>query len=284
MSKNILIAESGSTKTDWVYLIKGEETKRTSTIGLNPFVVNSNQVTLALNENDFFEGITSEKLEVNFYGSGCSSKKRNNIINEGIKRYLPNAEINIFHDIQAAVNSTCNGKPGIVGILGTGSNCVYFDGQTINYGHASPGYLLGDEGAGFHIGKTFLRDLIYEMVPTDLKKDFESTFHLNSSQIIDAVYSAEQPNAYIASFVSFLGQHHNHHYTEDLVHKCFAKFVKLHVAQFPEAVQAPFHCVGSVAHHFEEILTDVLEEWKIEKGNILKSPLEGLIKYHQNQR
>lgn len=281
MSKLLLIGESGSTKTDWVLVSKNGQS-RTTTIGLNPFIVDAATVLETISENDFFESIKNEKVNIHFYGSGCSTQDRNKTISSGLELYFPNGKINIYHDIQAAVNSTCNDSPGIVGIIGTGSNCVYYDGSTINYGHPSPGYLLGDEGAGSNIGKLFLRDVLYEIAPSDILISFKNTYNLSPSALIDEVYNAPHPNAYIASYVQFLGKHAEHHYTQELIHRCFAKFVKFHVVQFPNAVDAPLHLVGSIAFHFENIITDVLNEWKIEKGLILKSPLEGLIQFHAN--
>ncbi len=280
MRKSILIAESGSSKTDWVFISNSGE-QRTSSIGLNPFVVDSTHVLETLKKDTFFSKIKNDSFELVFYGSGCSSKKRNEVIYNGLHSFFPNAKIEILHDIQAAVNATCNNKPGIVGILGTGSNCVYFDGKKVDTGHPSPGYLIGDEGAGMYIGKTFLRDVLYKIAPSDILSAFEAEYNLSSSELIEEIYAAEHPNAYIASYVKFLGKHAEHHYTEELVHRCFAKFVKFHVVQFPEAAQAPLHLIGSIAFHFENIIDDVLEEWKIEKGVILKSPLRGLIEFHK---
>ena len=280
MSKLILLGESGSTKTDWV-LISGSTKTQLTTIGLNPFIVDSATVIETIDEHDFFSDIKNSEIAIHFHGSGCSTPERNTVISRGLELYFPKADVTIYHDIQAAVNATCNHTLGIVGILGTGSNCVYFDGKKINYGHPSPGYLLGDEGAGSNIGKIFLRDVLYEIAPSDLLESFRETYKLSPSQLIDEVYSSPLPNAYIASYVQFLGKHATHHYTEELIHKCFAKFVKFHVVQFPNASEAPLHLVGSIAFHFEDIITDVLDEWKIEKGLILKSPLEGLIDFHK---
>ncbi len=279
MYKQTLIAESGSTKTDWV-LVDGDTKKYYSTIGLNPYILGSEEVFIELNTHEFFKNLKTAELEVFFYGSGCSSDKRKGIILAGLKKLFSTATIEIFHDIDAAVNATCDNKAGIVGILGTGSNCVYFDGSSIQYGHPSPGYLLGDEGGGTHLGKSLLRDILYKVPPSAIIDAFYKTYQYSPEELIDKVYSANKPNAYIASFVKFLGEHANHNYTEELVHKCFNKFVKFHIVQFPEASDAPVHFVGSVAFYFESILKEVLDDWKIEKGTVLKSPLDGLIAFH----
>ncbi|MAZ37323.1 hypothetical protein N9F17_02365 [Salibacteraceae bacterium] len=279
-SKLILIGESGSTKTDWVLISDSKQSKLT-TSGLNPFIVDSEAVFKTISENDFFNASKDQEITIHFYGAGCSTPNRKKTIADGLGNYFSKAEINIYHDIEAAVNSTCKDKPGIVGIIGTGSNCVYFDGKTIQYGHPSPGYLIGDEGAGSSIGKILIRDILYEIAPSDILSSFRETYKLTPAQLIDEVYNAPQPNSYIASYVQFLGKHAQHHYTEDLIHRCFSKFVKFHVVQFPEAAEAPLHLVGSIAFHFEHIINDVLDEWKIEKGQILKSPLEGLLDFHK---
>ncbi len=280
MSKLMLIGESGSTKTDWVLISSPTKTHLT-TIGLNPFIVDSATVIETVDEHDFFSDIKNNEIDIHFYGSGCSTPERNAIISSGLELCFPKANVTIYHDIQAAVHATCNGTPGIVGIIGTGSNCVYFDGKEIDYGHLSPGYLLGDEGAGSSIGKIFLRDVLYEIAPSDILESFRETYKLSPAKLIDEVYNSPLHNAYIASYVKFLGKHATHHYTEELIYKCFAKFVKFHVAQFPNAFAAPLHLVGSIAFHFEDIITDVLDEWKIEKGLILKSPLESIIDFHK---
>lgn len=279
MRKSILIAESGSTKTNWV-LISNNESSYETTIGFNPFILNSNDVYTELSGKEFFSTIANKQIEVFFYGSGCSTTKRKQIIADALKKLFPNAEISVMHDIDAAVNATCDGKPGIVGILGTGSNSVYFNGKVVNYGHPSPGYLLGDEGGGVHIGKTLIRDVLYRVPPSEILAAFYEKYQLSPTELIDAVYSAERPNAYIASFAEFLSDFKDHHYTEELIYKCFSKFLKYHAAQFEDAHEAPLHLVGSIAFHFENIIAEALSEWKIEKGKILKSPLEGLVDYH----
>lgn len=280
MSKLILIGESGSTKTDWV-LVSDSHQKHLTTIGLNPFIVDSATVIETIDEHEFFSEKSNKDLEIHFYGSGCSTPERNAVISSGLELSFPKAAVTIYHDIQAAVNATCSETPGVVGIIGTGSNCVYFDGKSINYGHPSPGYLLGDEGAGSNIGKVLLRDILYEIAPSDLLESFRETYNLSPAQLIDEVYNSPLPNAYIASYVQFLGQHSKHQYTKELLHRCFTQFVKFHVVQFPESMHIPLHLVGSIAYHFENIITDVLGEWNIEKGQILKSPLEGLIDFHK---
>lgn len=123
MSKLILLGESGSTKTDWV-LISGSTKTQLTTIGLNPFIVDSATVIETIDEHDFFSDIKNSEISIHFYGSGCSTPERNTVISRGLELYFPKADVTIYHDIQAAVNATCNHTLGIVGILGTGSNYV----------------------------------------------------------------------------------------------------------------------------------------------------------------
>lgn len=279
MNSVILIAESGSTKTDWV-LIEGDTRKQHQTIGLNPFIVTSSEIENVLSQDSFFQQLSELELVVHFYGSGCSTEKRNAVVSTALSKLLPNAEINIYHDVDAAVHATTNNEKGIVAILGTGSNCVYFDGESINYGNPSPGYLLGDEGGGSHIGKTFIRDVLYEVAPSILIKAFYDRTGLDKKSLIDSVYSAEMPNAYLASHVSFLGEYSDQDYVKELIYKCFSKFVRYHVVQFPEAADAPIHLVGSIGFYFQDVMSEVLEKWKIDLGVVTKSPLEGLIQYH----
>ena len=278
----IVIADSGSTKCDWVVLNNaGEQTIVTNTSGFNPYYKDSAEIERILRGNTDLSNACLQIEEVHFYGAGCSSDKLISIVENGLKSVFTKAVVNIHHDVYGSALSTYSGEPGISCILGTGSNACYFDGKTIDNGIPSLGYILNDEGSGNAIGKKLITNYAYGKLPTELATDFETYFSTDLGTILTNIYQKPHANTYIASFAPFASKHRKHTFIQTLISKGFEDFLKLHVLSFSNAHQVPVHFVGSVAFHFKEELQQACEDLDLQLGNVIQKPIDGLIRHHQ---
>ena len=277
----ILIAESGSTKCDWVVLNPdGTEHVRFSTMGFNPYFHSAPFIEEELGSNAVVRSIKSSVDYVYFYGAGASSESLKDIIKDGLQRIMPGAKINVDHDLVASAYSTYTGVPAITCILGTGSNSCYFDGESVSEEVPALAYVLGDEGSASFIGKRLVSDFLYKRLPAEMAEDFYLTYQLDKDEIITSVYNKPNANVYLASFSRFAGKHMENPYVRMIVREGFAKFADIHIACFKNCREVPMHFVGSVGAIFHEILEDVLAERGMNMGQIMRKPVDGLIKYH----
>ena len=277
----ILIAESGSTKCDWVALNpNGAEYARFSTMGFNPYFHSAPFIEEELGGNAVIRRIINSVDYVYFYGAGASSESLKDIIKDGLQRIMPKSKINVDHDLVASAYSTYTGIPAITCILGTGSNSCYFDGESVSEEVPALGYVLGDEGSASFIGKRLVSDFLYKRLPAEMAEDFYLTYQLDKDEIITNIYNKPNANVYLASFSRFAGKHMETPYVKMIVREGFAKFADIHIACFENCREVPIHFVGSVGAIFHELLKDVLEERGMNIGQIMRKPVDGLIKYH----
>lgn len=275
-----LIAESGSTKTVWVSLdASGDVLWTRSSIGLNPFFVDSNEVESEYKQ--VLEGFNANEINnIHFYGASCSSPQRNKIISDGLIRVSKNAVIDVNHDLLAAARATCKTERGIACILGTGSNSCEFDGKQIIDNVPSMGFMVGDEGSGSAIGRRLVRAWIYREMPEDLKRSFVETFDLSKEYVLDALYNKPKPNRFLASLSRFCAEVPQHELIQSILIESFEEFIDRHVLKYESAPDFPIHFVGSIAHYYRKELKIALNNRALNLGLIVQNPIEELVKYH----
>ncbi len=280
----ILIADGGSTKCDWILLNKdGDVIQKTRTLGLNPTVVSQEEITKQIQDNETLLDIFDTVKTVDFYGAGCGTETPRKLLQEVLEQLFLNAKVAVNEDIAAAVYATTT-KPGIVSILGTGSNCCYFDGTTIHSGAPSLGYSVMDDASGNYFGKQLLRDYFYKKMPPKVALEFEEKYDLNPDTIKVNLYKKSNPNAYLASFAEFLFLcKRDDHYFNQLIKTGIALFVENQVLIYKEAKQVPIHFVGSIAHFSKEVISECLKEYNLQPGNFIKRPIDGLITYYKTK-
>lgn len=278
----ILIADSGSTKTDWRLIDKNKEIHQFHTVGMNPYFVGSDQIAQTVREGVYASHSEWKgALEIFFYGAGCSTDDKRAVVSAGLKTVFPDAKIEVTHDIVAAARATCGHAPGIAAILGTGSNSCYYNGKQIVESVISPGYIFGDEGSGGQIGRALLTDYLYDELPEDLTKHFEHRFpEATREAILDAVYKQPRPNRFLASFSKFVYQNISNEYCVKLVIKCFDQFFDRHICKYEKHQEVPLHVVGSVGYYYSKLLQSVAENKGVSMGKILETPIAGLTLYH----
>ena len=278
----ILIAESGSTKTDWVLVNDSKEITMFKTMGFNPFFHSSEFIAEEILNNKEFYKASKNVDKLYFYGAGCSSVEMNNIVKLGLNKIYPNSAVIVDHDLLACALSTYQGEPSISCILGTGSNSCYFDGKVLREEVPAIAYVLGDEGSGSFYGKKLLRDYLYNQLPESISKDFESQFGNAKADIFENVYMKPHANVYLASFMKFINRHYHHEYVVNMIQHGMNEFMKIHVCCYPEHKSVKTHFIGSISKIFERELIQAAKNNGVILGEIIQKPVDNLVNYHLN--
>lgn len=279
----ILIADSGSTKCDWMLIDEsGNSLMEFHTMGFNPYFHNSDLVEAKMNESPEAMEIASDIDRVYFYGAGSSSEVLCKIIAQGLQRVFSNAQVHVGHDLDGAAYSTYEGEPAITCIIGTGSNSCHFDGETTREVVPALAYILGDEASGSWFGKRLLALHLYHKLDPAVDEDFKATFNFDKDDIVNRVYQESDANVFLASFMTFIGRHQEVPQIISLLEEGFQEFVNVHVKCYEGYQDCPVHFVGSVAYHFQSVLRHVCAREGIAIGQIIKRPIDGLAKYHLN--
>jgi glucosamine kinase len=282
----ILIADSGSTKTEWVLLHHNQVVCTAHTQGINPYFQNSTQIEDILRQ-ELLPSLVPHQPEqitqVFYYGAGCSAPDPIATVTSPLRNFFPKATLEVQHDLLAAARAACGNQPGIAAILGTGSNSCLFDGNQITANQPSLGFMLGDEGSGGYIGKQLLRKFLYRELAPDLHEAFASEYELTKEIILDNIYKKPMPNRYAASFTRFAGNHIAHEQIRELVVQSFTDFFRHHITSYVQFETYPLCAVGSVAIAFEAQLREVCASYHMPLKQIIKQPMDGLISYHTNQ-
>jgi glucosamine kinase len=276
----MLIADSGSTKTDWRLIDEFNNIHQAQSIGLNPYFTSDGEMVEAMTTGTLKLFTATEVEEIHFYGSGCSSPSQISKVEKALSTVYVNAKYFVEHDLLGAARALCGTEPGIAVILGTGSNSCFFDGEFITRNVPSLGYVLGDEGSGAYIGKRFIAELLSGQAPDEMQVRFQKKFGLNRDDILQKIYMEPFPNRFLASFTKFLYTNLDLAYTKTLIHECFEAFFVAQIAKYEAHQKVPIHVVGSVGFYFNAILRDVAAKRNISLGNVLESPIAALTLYH----
>ena len=275
----ILVADSGSSKADWTITLNGAERIEFSTKGINPFFVNEKEICKILSSYPEVQEYNSKIKEVHFFGAGCSSPDKREIVSNGLSKVFSKAFINVENDVLGAVYATCGTSKGFTCVLGTGSNIAYFDGEKAHYGKYGIGFILGDEGSGAYFGKKIVTAYLYDKMPQSLKKAFEASYQVDKESVILNVYQKPSPNIYLASFSRFMYKHLDSTFIRSVLCEGFEEFVETHVLKQTHYQAYPCHFVGSISYFFQDVLAEVCNRHKIKLGKVIASPITGLTEY-----
>ncbi|HTF02496.1 MAG TPA: ATPase [Bacteroidia bacterium] len=274
----VLIADSGSTKTEWTLLEDNMVVRSLYTEGINPNQANEEVIAKMLLKTELR---SFAPTHIYFYGSGCGSASGKNIVRNALDALFTSAEITIESDLFAAARALCGSEKGIVAIMGTGSSSCLYDGLNIAEQRPSLGFILGDEGSGAVLGKMFVKKLLYGELPQTVTDKFYEEFPIDKEAIIARVYREPYPNRFLATFAGFIAQHKQHGPVNEIIRDNFNGFIRSHVSKYTDAKKFPVHFTGSIAHYFGEEMKGLLQWNGYTPGKIEQSPMEGLIRYHQ---
>ncbi|MDC1009991.1 N-acetylglucosamine kinase [Flavobacteriaceae bacterium] len=279
----ILVVDSGSTKTDWIALDnEGEEIFSTQTLGLNPQML-SNEILNERIKNNF--DIYKNRKLVNklfFYGAGCGVKDTQNRILKVFKSIFVNSEFDIKEDTYAAVYSAVDkGIPSIVNIIGTGSNCSYYDGKNVIQKVQSLGYVLMDYASGNYYGKYLIRAYYFNKMPEYLRDEFSNNYDLSPNSIKNKLYREENPNTYLAGFARFLIENKSNEYFKEIIFKGLERFIDYQILQYDDFSKVDIHYVGSIAYYLKDEITKIGKKYNLKTGKFIQRPITGLVDYHK---
>lgn len=276
----ILLADSGSTKTDWGLVENGKLVKRLRTSGMNPFQMSEEAITEEIKTHLVPELPGTVLDEVHFYGAGCTKEKQP-IVERALRANLTiNGECEVASDMLGAARGICGHKPGIACILGTGSNSCSYDGKNLVKNVSPLGFILGDEGSGAVLGKLLVGDVLKNQMPEAITKRFFEKYKLTSAEIIDRVYRQPKPNTFLASFVPFLEKNIDEPKIYNLVKESFRSFLRRNVMQYDGWQTLPIGFNGSIAKIYKKPLLEALEEEGMHLGRIIQAPMEAMVEYH----
>ena len=277
----IYLADSGSTKCDAILMEKdGTEVLRFRSVGYNPYMHPLERMQAGIREIPEIKQYGSQIEEVYYYGAGCSTTELKAKMAEALKAGFPNAQIIVDHDLMASSYATYTGEPAISCILGTGSNCSFFDGENIVLGNSGFGYILGDEGSASYIGKKVLAGYAYKTMPEEAYKDFAQEYGYTKNDILTNLYEKPNPNVFLGDLAPFAKKYIHLNFFHSAVKQGFTEFLSTQVVPFPKSKEVPVHFVGSIAFHFEDVLQEAIEELDLQMGQIVRRPLDGLKDYH----
>lgn len=279
-----IITDSGSTKCDWIAIDDNgvQLFDKVRTKGLNPAILTPDELMGRIMESEMLMANKDKVEDLFFYGAGCGTQGPAMALEQVLQKIFKNADIVVAEDTLAAIYSTLdNNEPAVVCILGTGSNCTYYDGEKAIQRVKSLGYILMDDASGNYYGKHLLRDYKFKIMPTHLRVSFEEKYQLDSDFIKYNIYKQPNPNAYLAQFAEFMFFHKEDPYISNLIKEGIRLFTKTMIFQYKEEIKnVPVHFAGSIAFLSQPEIKEVAEEMGFRLGNFVKRPIEGLVAYH----
>jgi glucosamine kinase len=275
----ILIADSGSTKTEWKVVKDGQTQESYFTTGINPFFLNSGEIFSLLGRE--LKGHAGNYFDtIYYYGTGCNSPAREETVRNALNEYFRPGEIFIGTDLLAAARSLCGIEPGIACIIGTGSNSCYYDGSVIVSNVSPLGYILGDEAGAAVMGRKLVSGVLKKQVSELVIKLFFDTYKITPGEIQENVYMKPFPNKFLGQFAKFISANIHIPEIQEIVITSFDEFIRRNILQYHESKVLPVHFTGRIAWHFRSFLEDLLKKNNLHPGIITLSPMDGLIKYH----
>jgi len=275
-----LIADSGSTKTEWC-LLKNNKPVLFSSQGMSPYFVNAGQAEQII-RTEVLPFLKKNSIDqIYFYGTGCKNPDNIKMFSKVFNNIFPHAKSFIDNDLSGAARALCGNEKGIACILGTGSNSCYYNGKRIVKNSPGLGYVLGDEGSGAYLGKKVIQHFLYNIFDDELRARFDAKFLTSDSKILESVYKKPLPNRYLASFAIFLAENRGHYMIENIIEDGINDFFYTHIISLRESEKYPIHFTGGIAFGFRDVVMQLCKNYGLIPGVILKSPMEGLIRYHR---
>lgn len=277
----ILLADSGSTKTDWRIISKTNDNQVVSTIGFNPVLTTTakiiEELSIAFDHKTVNQNITA----VYYYGAGCWDITTCSIVSKALKVIFPAAEIWVTNDLLGAARAVCGKQAGITCILGTGANSCLYDGEKVIDNVPALGFIMGDEGSGAYLGKQLLKSYFYRELPKPLADKLVKKQPISKKIMLAQVYQSKTGNQYLASFAKFIIQEKAHPFIKQMIANSFDNFLQRQVLKYDGAINYPIHFIGSIAYFLKDILSECLTANGLQLGTIIRQPIDGLVEFHK---
>ncbi len=275
----ILVADSGSSKTDWI-INKGDgERIEFSTKGINPYFTNDKDLVRIFSQDVELKKYADQATEVYFFGEGCSNPDKREQVSNGLSQVFKHAFINVENDAVGSAYATCGSGKGFTCVLGTASNIAFFNGEGVEYSKHGLGFILGDEGSGAWFGKRLIVAFLHNKMPKHLKKEFAKKYNIDREVVIRYVYQRPLANIWLANFAPFLSLHRGEPYVEALIEEGIERFIQTHVIRYADYRNYECHFVGSIAWYFRDAIETICKRHHIRVGKILARPIHELSRF-----
>lgn len=281
----ILIVDSGSTKADWISVdTDGKQLlEKIRTKGLNPEILPEKKLSKIIRSSEELMTHKDDVTHIFFYGAGCGTERPKILLKKVLDEIFTNAEVEVTEDTMAAVRATLNhdDEAAVVCILGTGSNCSYYDGSKLHQRVVSLGYTLMDDASGNYYGKQLIRDYYFNHMPEAIRVSFAEKYNMDADFIKDKLYKQPSPNAYLANFAEFMFLNKENEYIKNMIKDGIRLFARNMIFQFKkELKKVPVHFAGSIAFYAQDEIHEIAKEMGFKVGNFERRPIEGLVTYH----
>jgi len=279
----IAVVYSGSKTAFWKITQNGQVVAHCNTTGLNPCFVDPKTILQILNKKVALVNNAENIKKIYFFAAGASSADRKEELAKTLSSFFKYSKVVVENDMFGAAKAACLDKPGIVGMLGSGAHCAYFDGKKPVNNNFGLGYILGDEGSSNYFGKMILREFLSHKLPKDIETKFLLTHNLDRPQILERIYNKPQANIFLTSFFDFVTQNSKHEYIRKLIDEGFVKYIETYI--LPTVEKYPnkeLHIVGKVAAELEDRLRFVAGKYNLEIKSIIKEPIQNLLKHYIN--
>jgi len=280
----IAVVFSGSRYADWRLAEKGRIAFGFRTLGINPYIQDERFIFQLLNKNTNLINNAEKIKKIYFFGAGAYSKERQEKVGKVFSQFFKHAKVKVSHDVLASAISTFGDEKGIIGIIGSGCNAAYYTGKRVLENNYGLGYILADEGSTNWLGRQLLKDFLTESMPSGVRDKFTQKYNLDRKTILEKTYNSPNPNIFLTSFADFVYENKDETYISQLVKGGLLKYVKTYLLplseQYPDAL---FNFTGSVADNYSEWLREVIDEYHLPVGIIVKEPVQNLVKYYLNK-
>lgn len=282
----ILITDGGSTKCDWIAIDSNgkQAAEKIRTKGLNPAILSESKLAKTIKKSEELMAIANDVRHVFFYGAGCGTENPRQLLKSILESQFKNAEIEVREDTYAAVRASinANNEAAVVCILGTGSNCSYYDGKDLHQRVSSLGYILMDDASGNYFGKQLIRDYYFEKMPDTIRIAFAHKHNLEADFIKYNIYKQANPSAYLADHAEFMFLNKDSDYIRNMILTGIRLFTENMILQFKAELDkgVPVHFAGSIAFFAQKEIKQVGKEYGFKIGNFVRRPIDGLVDYH----
>lgn len=279
----VAVVYSGSKTAFWKITQNGQVVAHCNTTGLNPCFVDPKTILQILNKKIALVNNAENIKKIYFFAAGASSADRKEELAKTLASFFKYSKIVVENDLFGAAKAACYDRPGIVGMLGSGAHCAYFDGKKPVNNNFGLGYILGDEGSSNYFGKILLREFLSLKMPKDIETKFTLTYNLDRPQILERIYNKPQANIFLTSFFDFFTQNSKHEYIRKLIDGGFEKYIETYVLPMAEKYNdREIHIVGKVGAELEDRLRLVADRYDIKIKSIIKEPIQNLLKHYIN--
>ncbi|RZK43048.1 MAG: hypothetical protein EOO90_05175 [Pedobacter sp.] len=279
----IAVVYSGSKSAFWKIASNGKTVAECTMPGINPCFSDPKHILYLLGKNIALINYAEQVKRIYIFAAGASAANKQKELANTLGIFFKNAKITVKDDLYGASIAACYNEAGIVGILGSGSNCAYFDGKVPDQNNFGLGFILGDEGSANYLGRLLLKRYLEGKMPDDLKAKLEEKYNVDRPNILERVYKKPGVQQYLSSFLDFYLENRTHKFIVQLIDLSFENYFKIYL--LPTLAKHPnedVHFVGTVAGNFQDRLRSVAQKHNVNVISIIKEPIYNLLNYYSN--